>query len=287
MIHYIDSATKEDFEVAKNNPTSINNYFYKYVPYKEMLNERSKDSLYFKRLELWNDPWESFVLTGKYKIGKNDSAEYPLHKKVLATCFTGNYGSESQWHIYEQNESRIMLSYNKDKLIEVLEASITHFYIGKVRYHIPQPLIKKAIEGWAIEHIDYFKKSYEGVHYESDDYKMLLEPLLIKRKPFAYEEEYRFFIIDETDKQTYNMPIPNLGTAIGKVTLSPNYPKDLSNGGIEGKENEKQLLASFQEKQKEELRKYGFNNISSSSLRIEKNGTLFNLTKQILNAPKI
>ena len=90
MIHYIDSATKEDFEVAKNNPTSINNYFYKYVPYKEMLNERSKDSLYFKRLELWNDPWESFVLTGKYKIGKNDSAEYPLHKKVLATCFTGN-----------------------------------------------------------------------------------------------------------------------------------------------------------------------------------------------------
>ena len=37
MVYYIDKETEADFETARNSPLGIENYFYKYVPYKEML----------------------------------------------------------------------------------------------------------------------------------------------------------------------------------------------------------------------------------------------------------
>lgn len=283
MVYYIDKETEADFETARNNPLGIENYFYKYVPYKEMLKENSRNQLFIIRPELWNDPWESLVLTGNYKTEKNKMRQHPLSGKVLATCFTSNYGSESQWYVYEQTESKIMLSFNKTRLIDALKDSKLDFYIGKVKYEIPQPQINKAIRTWAKENIDFFDDNIEVANYSIEAKKKLLEPLLIKRKPFEYEHEYRFFLIDPNGKNKENVIIDKLSAAIGKVTLSPKSVETLK---VEKKEElwdkfkEKKLLELYQEEQKEELRKFGFLEFNASSLYMRKNETLFDLTKK-------
>jgi len=280
MVYYIDNETEKDFAEARANPKGINNYFYKYVPYKEMLKEDSRNHLFFIRPELWNDPWESLVLTGNYQIDKNKYRKYPLYGKVLATCFTSNYGSEAQWKVYETKEAKIMLSVNKTKLIDALKTAEEDVFIGKVKYDTPQPQIHNAIKKWAKNHMEYFE---DGADINSIEVrKKLLEPLLIKRKPFGYEQEYRFFIISDKVKDRENILIPNLSDAIGKVTLSPQKPKFLT----EEEEQElweefktKTLLELFQEKQKAELRKFGYNEFHASSLYVRKEDRTFDLTK--------
>ena len=283
MIFYINSATKE--EIENTNSNSSNSYFYKYVPYKELLKERSKEFLFFKRPELWNDPWESLVLTGNYKIDKGKTRRHPFAGKVLATCFTSNYGSEAQWHIYEQNEPRVMLSFNKAKLIDALKSSDINFYIGKVNYDIDQPKIKKEVEKLAKKHLPIFENPDNIKLDNIEDTKNLLEPLLFKRKAFEYEGEYRIFVIEESGIDKENILIPSLDKAIGKVTLSPthNISKLLSQEEkdklwIEYKE--KKLKELYLEEQRNEPRKYGFNNINSSSLYEEKVDTLFDITEK-------
>lgn len=262
MLYYIDEATEVDFEDARNNPKSPQNYFYKYVPYEKMLDEDSKNSLFFIHPELWNDPWESLVLTGKFKIARGKVSDYPLAEKVLATCFTSNYSSEAQWHIYEQNEPRIMLSYNKTKLVDALMQSEGQFFVGKVRYDTAQSQIIKAIEDLAKKSISYFEDSPDISQYSIETQKNLLEPLLIKRMPFGYEQEYRFFMLDDSGTEKKAVSIPNLSNAIGQVTLSP----------IESS-------LSYEE-QKEELHKYGFSKICVSSLYKKKVETQFNLMEK-------
>lgn len=283
MVYYIDEETEKDFVEASANPKGIENYFYKYVPYKEMLKEDSRNHLFFISPEQWNDPWESLVLTGNYKIDKDKVCRHPLAGKVLATCFTSNYGSESQWRVYEQAESKIMLSFNKTKLIDALKESKLHFFVGKVRYDTPQPKINKAIRFWAKENLRYFCEEKIITELRIEARKKLLEPLLIKRMSFEYEHEYRFFLIANDGKIKDNVLIPNLSAAIGKVTLSPKAVDTLS---IEKKKElwdrykEKKLMELYQEEQKEELRKYGFNEFNASSLYVEKKDTLFDLTKK-------
>lgn len=280
MVYYIDEETENDFEVAKANQKDVKKYFYKYVPYKAMLQEDSRNHLFFIRPELWNDPWESLVLTGNYKLAGNRSRKYPLYGKVLATCFTSNYGSEAQWKVYETQEAKIMLSFNKAKLIDTLKTAKEDIFIGKVKYDTAQPQIHNAIKKWAKEHIAYFE---DGANIHSiEARKKLLEPLLIKRKPFEYEQEYRFFIISDKVKDKENLLIPNLSDAIGKVTLSPQKPSFLTEEEKQKLWNEykdEKLLEFFQEKQKAELRKFGYNEFNASSLYMRKEDRILDLTK--------
>lgn len=280
MVYYIDEETEKDFANARANQDGTGKYFYKYVPYKEMLKEDSRNHLFFIRPELWNDPWESLVLTGNYKIDKNTYRKYPLYGKVLGTCFTSNYGSEAQWEVYENQEAKILLSFNKTKLIDALKASKENVFVGKVKYDTPQPKIHNAIRKWAKEHIGYFVDGADIHSIEAK--KRLLEALLIKRKPFEYEQEYRFFIVSDKAKDKENILIPNLSDAIGKVTLSPKEPTFLTEEEKQELWDEykaKRLLELFQEKQKEALRKFGYNEFNASSLYMKKEDRKFDLTK--------
>lgn len=286
MIHYIDKETEDDFKTAlkaaKENPHTPQNYLYKYVPYKAMLGEGSKSSLFFIRLELWNDPYESLVLTGRYEIGKNKFRNHPLYGHALATCFTDNYGSEAQWKVYEENEPKVMLSVNKTKLIEALDNYKEDFYIGKIDYSTNQPAIKQKVEKWAKNHLNYFENPIDFSELKEDDFKKLLLPLLIKRKPFEYEHEYRIFVLNKEIISNKKLIIPGLEKAIGTIVLSPVLPDCISDDEKERLWEEykkEKILEQFHKEQKKELMKYGFNVFNESSLYKEKEEPKFNLKK--------
>lgn len=286
MIHYINEETEADFteaiKAAQEDSHTPLNYLYKYVPYEAMLSEGSKSSLFFIRLELWNDPYESLVLTGKYEIERNKFRNHPLYGHALATCFTDNYGSEAQWKVYEQNEPKVLLSFNKTRLIEALNKSEDHFYIGKISYRVNQPDIKKEVEKWAKEQRKYFETPVDFSKLEEDDFKKLLPSLLIKRKPFEYEHEYRIFILNKEIVNHKKLIIPGLEKAIGTTVLSPVLPDCISDDEKERLWEEykkEKILEQFHKDQKKKLTKYGFNIFNESSLYKEKEEPKFNLYK--------
>ena len=286
MIHYIDEETEKDFkaalEAARKDPHIPQNYLYKYVPYEAMLCEGSKNSLFFIRLELWNDPYESLALTGKYEIGRNKFRNHPLYGHALATCFTDNYGSEAQWTVYEQKEPKVMLSFNKTRLIEALDKYEEHFYIGKISYRVNQPDIKKEMEKWAKKHLNYFENPIDYSKLKEGDFKNLLPSLLIKRKPFEYEHEYRIFVFSKDVINNKKFIIPGLEKAIGTTVLSPVLPECISDEEKERLWEEykkEKLLEQFHKEQKKKLIKYGFNVFNESSLYKEKEDPTFNLYK--------
>lgn len=159
----------------------------------------SKQYIYFQEPSQWTDQYESRFYNADYQsILHIDNQKTP---KLYACCFSNEKNSAAAWKIYEGIGTLnfcIQLEIGrKDLLVELCKNQDFDFYEGLIDYSLSDIQINQL-------HLNNgkskFRKFYNGI-FELENYLSLL---LIKRKAFDFEKEFRIFMIPKN----HGMVIP-------------------------------------------------------------------------------
>lgn len=172
---------------------------YKYMDMGAAIKCIKDGSLRFVEPSCWKDQFEKLFYMAAYKNIAKDAN--PL---LYANCFTKEQMSEAAWELYTYHGNGIsancvQFSIDVKKLREELADNVKNhanwrFFEGDVNY-------------------EYNTEDLIRLHLKNDKYKVrselfskdfsvdnFLTLLLLKRRMFEHEHEYRFFLIDEDTK---------------------------------------------------------------------------------------
>lgn len=192
----------------------------KFMPLERALNLLNSKTFWFANPEEWNDPFEKRFINATY--GSNQKFAWKGH--VFCTCFTNNATSEASWNAYSKNEPCIKFSFDRKELLQFLDDiqlnnNSWKVYFDRVEY-MRTAFIKKPLPKIPFDP----EPKMRNLH--SIELKERL--LLLKRKAFEYEQEYRAIIIKPkiTKERGISVPIPNHGKLIKEVTIGPTVRDD-------------------------------------------------------------
>ncbi len=154
-----------------------------------------ENSIRFSEPTSWPDKYEGRFYLASYESLNVSDETIP---KLYAQCFTIKQISEAQTKTYIQTGGlsaravmfKINLSRFRKAILEKIDTSRRDLYEGLVCYDLKDKEIKELHRKSSKYHNDIVKDF--GLH-------TYLSLLLIKRKAFDYENEFRFFIVDRTD----------------------------------------------------------------------------------------
>lgn len=192
----------------------------KFLPLERALNLLNSQAIWFANPETWPDPYEKRFICAKY-----GTAPFAWKGRVFCTCFTDNATSEASWNAYSKGEICIKLTFNRNELLNVLDtysANNPHkqVYFDSVEYmqtkNIQKPLTK----------IPFSPALSPAATIRSMEMKARL--LMLKRKAFEYENEFRAVVVKEkaTKEKGILIPIPNINLLVSRITIGPTVQDD-------------------------------------------------------------
>lgn len=193
----------------------------KFMPLERALNLLNTRKLWFANPREWSDPFERRFIDATYAGG----TKFAWKDRVYCSCFTNNATSEASWNAYSKGDICIKFVIDRQELLNVLNnylAANPHnqVYFDKVEYmqarSITKPLLK----------IPFRTHLTAGAKVTSMEFKERL--LLLKRKAFEYEDEYRAIIVKPKASKSKGIlvDIPNMHTLIKKVMIGPSVGDD-------------------------------------------------------------
>lgn len=187
----------------------------KFMPLERALTLLETKTIWFACPETWPDPYEKYFLCAKY-----GSKEFPWRGRIFCTCFTNNTSSEASWNAYSKNEICIRLTFRGDRLLSLLddyqkENPRHKVFFDKVQYRKTNLMTKN------LSDILFVPSLEEKFTLKSDESKVRL--MLLKRKAFSYEDEYRAIIVKpkSTKEPGIRFMIPNINELIPSVCIDP------------------------------------------------------------------
>lgn len=165
--------------------------------------------------ELWDDPFENFILN--IPINNLNGGTYlpPLRKRAFGQCWTKSTESDAMWRIYAPHHDGVKIRTTVKKLHQSLHSSQTKYakntcYIGEVKYHS-----KKDIKNLVLDRLA-LKNKFNGSIGQA-------RSLLFKRYAFKYEREIRLLFLEPNNKSSssiYNYSCDML-SLIDSITFDP------------------------------------------------------------------
>lgn len=212
-----------------NNPENPNQKIWRYVDLTKFLDLLNSKSLYFTRLDKFDDIFEGAVpvkTAQTRRIPKHQAfvdgeiinffeipENYIEHQKrerekFAANCWHMNdYESAAMWRLYLKSNEGIAVQSNFNKLKKILSKPRTQFFVGTVSY----------------------------IDYENDDLKFenTFLPFVHKRKSFSHENELRIIIPIEAPNNFGKIDLKNggwkikvdLNDLIENIYISPESPE--------------------------------------------------------------
>jgi len=180
---------------------------------KQLFNENKKSLV---KPELWDDPFENFILKSPVSLKSNEVVEYILHESIYGQCWTFHKASDAIWRIYAPNKKGVRIRSKVSTMKEQFEKAHpentdARCCVGKVRYLSSSRMKKVANSTFD----DY------GIGVDN-----LFGSLLIKRPAFSHEKEFRllYFEIDDTKSKTqiYEYPV-DPHQMIDQIMLDPRF----------------------------------------------------------------
>lgn len=193
---------------------------YKYISLENAIKSINDSTLWFANPTTWNDPYEARFYDVKYQRGKT-KFDFPLKGRVLCTCITTNPTNEAQWLVYSNNKDNVQLKLKADVLLQDLDEFEDYdVYISKIKY-LPQEKLKKQ----NISQI--LGQRWAGVKMTD---LQCIKLMSLKRNYFAYEKEYRIFIVAkgqiiEEGNKGDAFQFNNFKAMINRVLCSPKITK--------------------------------------------------------------
>lgn len=193
----------------------------KFLPLERALNLLNSQKLWFANPREWPDPFERRFIDASYTGG----TKFAWKDRVYCSCFTNNATSEASWNAYSKGDICIKFVLDRQELLNVLDnylATNVHnqVYFDKVEYlqakNITKPLLK----------IPFITPLTAGVKVTSMEFKERL--LLLKRKAFEYEDEYRAIIVKPKTAKAKGIlvDIPDVHALIKKIMVGPSVGDD-------------------------------------------------------------
>ena len=198
------------------------NSLYKYMTIKTALicfgqGNSSTTSIMFQEPSQWKDKYESRFYCADYSNLSFYSNHPEWVNKVYACCFSTKSQNEAAWKIYGSdtgNEDekycvrlKLKRSLLRDYLNDFAHNNNMREYEGKVSYDLSNYIIEHLHQRQLTDlqgktSINRFYNDY----FDSFSLSKYLSLLLIKRKAFSHEEEFRIFLIpDENETSQKNM----------------------------------------------------------------------------------
>lgn len=249
----IDNINIPDYELDKS--------IYRIVPFDRFMETLEKRTNTFVRPHLWDDPFEN-ILTFPSLVKKTNN-HYMEHYFVYAQCWSFSGENDLLWRVYSPNSDSVRIKSTPRKLLESLKNSkvINQILNTPNPIYIDEALsIDEEIDGFIgeVKYLPYDKmKTYLAERIYKTSLHSFFETLLIKRKAFQNEEEFRIGIrhlwgIDyfelELSNDVFKYDV-NVNSLIDEVVFDPRVSD--------------YKFKSF----KEQIQKQGFGNpISKSSL---------------------
>ncbi len=178
---------KEDIKLV--NCKSLGKMFWRYIPLSRLEEMLNKNQLIFVYPELWKDPYEKLYLKTDFSALNN----YNRPDKIYCLCGRGNGNEEASWKVYSDgSEPLICVRFNLKKLLPRIRSFVKNncnIYYSKVSYVLSEKEINGIHKNISPLYNDYFPSSFS-----EEDYVRLMS---LKRQSFAYEGEYRIFIVPQ------------------------------------------------------------------------------------------
>lgn len=201
--------------------TDSGRFVNKFMSLERALNLLNSKSIWFANPSTWPDPYEKRFIIATYGSKK----KFAWKDRVFCSCFTDNATSEASWNAYSSKQDCIQFTFYRQALIDLLNAyqaanKNNQVYFDPVEYmqtkYIEKPLSK----------IPFDPPISPGIGIRSMEFKERL--LLLKRKAFEYENEFRAIIVKpKTTKELgIQVPIPDIHTLIHEITIGPKVEKD-------------------------------------------------------------
>ena len=152
--------------------------------------ENNKNTLV--KPELWDDPFENFILNIPIKNPNGGTSLSPLRKRAYGQCWTKTTESDAIWRIYAPRHDGVKIRTTVNKLFNSLKNSQTKYasnscYIGEVKYHKKEDIKNLVLDRMALR--NKFKGSIGQAR-----------SLLFKRYAFKHESEIRLLFLEPNNK---------------------------------------------------------------------------------------
>ena len=185
------------------------------------LNLLNSKSIWFSSPEMWHDPYEKKFIDAFY----DSTDRFAWKGRVFCSCFTDNATSEASWNAYSNNPDCIQFTFHRKALFNVLEACQNDNPKNKVYFDKVEYMQTKDIES-PLSKIPFDPKVSDKVRIKSTEIKVRL--LMLKRKAFEYEKEYRAIIVKPkiTKEHGIKVSIPDIHALIAKITIGPKVEED-------------------------------------------------------------
>lgn len=213
------SAIKEMYLNANSLGISLDTKIYRIFSYKWLLQAFRTKTLYFVRPEVWDDPYENYLLRSKGVLPNGIEVGLDSVKnKVFAQCWSTKAECDGLWRNYSTKVGK--RRYTKDISVKVETTvgklfdefynidnkfHVLSYFVGKVRY-VSDRTIRK-----------YLKRD---VLTDTTAMGPVLA-LLTKRKAFSYENEVRFIFYDSNDSVKPYYLCPFDSSIVDRVTIEP------------------------------------------------------------------
>lgn len=170
---------------------------FKYMPLENAISTLEKHTIWLANPGTWKDPFEKRFLFANYSKTSGKVNSFPYFERTFAACLTCNSSSEAQWNAYSENEIAIRFKINTKVLLEQLdEFALNHpkykVFFGKVEYHKREE-IKTELSKLSFEEEARGKTIKKSLH----SIPFCARLLLLKRKDFEYEDEYRIIVFKD------------------------------------------------------------------------------------------
>ncbi len=183
---------KYDFDLVSETDV-FSKDLYRYIPISRLEEMLNKMELVFVYPSLWDDPFEILYL-------KTDYSDFG-YKQNKVYCLCGRNSKDNEdalWKVYAKgDEPLVRVKFDVktlfSKIRDFAKENGCKVYCAKICYNLSANQIKQ------IQKITDLTKIY----LQGFDEKKYISLLSLKREAFAYEKEWRLFIVPQQNPQLY------------------------------------------------------------------------------------
>lgn len=199
---------------------NLNTKIYRIFPFKWLLRALETNTLYFVKPEVWNDPYENFLLRSKgvLKDGTKVCLDN-LKNQIVAQCWSTKAECDGLWRTYSpKHDTERSIDDIAVKVETTVRKLFEEFYDMNSKFHELIYFVGK------VQYVsdDELKKFFTDDFLHDTTNFITTFTLLLKRDAFSYEEEVRFIYngTERIDEKGKSLPV-QLNNVIDKITIEP------------------------------------------------------------------
>jgi hypothetical protein len=206
-----------DINAINFGSISLDKPIFRIIPKRRLIELFKSQTNVLVKPSLWKDPYENYVLNGKFQLPNGSVIDPPMRNSFFAQCWSLKSQSEALWRLYSETNRKdgVQIRTTIGRLYQSIHSQlypekVDRIFIGKVDYKTIASINDYASAGFLNSAV------FSGRNWA--------KTLLFKRKAFTHEQEIRLLYFGyswECDAQNLFSYSINPHTLIDRIILDP------------------------------------------------------------------